>query len=136
MFHSLQSLCIIENDVPDKIQSKFIACEHFPGRHTHDRVAKKLSEIFKRFGIIERVFYITTDNAGEYTTRPLSRTSDRTTATSIYSTPVAVATMLMIAIMLMMMMRMMLNSMLMLKMNRIRMMIIPMNLYVHTHRIQ
>lgn len=51
----------------DKVQSKFIACEHFPGRHTHDRVATKLRDIFKRYGILDRVYYITTDGAGEFT---------------------------------------------------------------------
>lgn len=51
----------------NKLTSKFIACEHFMGRHTHDRVAEKLNGIFKRFGILEKVFFVTTDGAGEYT---------------------------------------------------------------------
>lgn len=49
-----------------KLTSKFIACEFFPGRHTHDRVAEKLNGIFTRFGISEKVFFVTTDGAGEY----------------------------------------------------------------------
>lgn len=53
-----------ENNDFDKVQSKFIACEHFPGHHTHDRVATKLREILKRYGILERVYFITTDGAG------------------------------------------------------------------------
>lgn len=48
------------------LKSKFIACEFFPGRHTHDRVAKKLNEIFDRYGISSKVCFITTDGAGEY----------------------------------------------------------------------
>lgn len=50
-----------------ELQTKFIACEPFPGNHTHDRVAKKLHGIFDRFDIVERVFFVTTDGAGEYT---------------------------------------------------------------------
>lgn len=47
--------------------SKFIACEPFPGRHTHDRVADKLNGIFDRLGILNKVYFVTTDGAGEYT---------------------------------------------------------------------
>lgn len=50
-----------------ELQTKFIACEPFPGNHTHDRVAKKLHGIFDRFDIVNRVFFVTTDGAGEYT---------------------------------------------------------------------
>lgn len=50
-----------------KLQTEFIACEHFPGRHTHDRVAAKLRSIFDRFDILHRVYFVTTDGAGEYT---------------------------------------------------------------------
>lgn len=50
-----------------KLQSKFIACEYFPGRHTHNRVASKLKSIFDRFDISDKVYFITTDGAGEYT---------------------------------------------------------------------
>lgn len=49
------------------LKSEFIACEHFSGRHTHDRVAEKLCAIFKRFEIDEKVHFVTTDGAGEYT---------------------------------------------------------------------
>lgn len=48
------------------LKTDFIACEHFSGRHTHDRVAEKLSAIFDRFGIKEKVYFVTTDGAGEY----------------------------------------------------------------------
>lgn len=50
-----------------KLKSKFIACECFAGRHTHDNVANKLKAIFERFGILDKVFFTTTDGAGEYT---------------------------------------------------------------------
>lgn len=49
------------------LKSKFIACDFFPGRHTHDRVANKLNEIFGRYDICDKVFFVTTDGAGEYT---------------------------------------------------------------------
>lgn len=49
------------------LKTDFIACEHFKGRHTHDKVAEKLSAIFDRFGIKEKVDFVTTDGAGEYT---------------------------------------------------------------------
>lgn len=48
------------------LQTSFIACEKFEGRHTSSRVAEKLNSIFTRFGILEKVFFITTDGAGEY----------------------------------------------------------------------
>ncbi|XP_055308984.1 uncharacterized protein LOC129572896, partial [Sitodiplosis mosellana] len=50
-----------------ELKTSFIACELFEGRHTNDKVAAKLNEIFKRFGILEKVFFVTTDGAGEYT---------------------------------------------------------------------
>lgn len=50
-----------------ELQSKFIALDRFIGNHTNIRVAQKLREIFDRFGINEKVFFITTDGAGEYT---------------------------------------------------------------------
>lgn len=50
----------------NQIVTEFIACELFEGRHTNDRVAEKLSGIFKRFEILEKVYFITTDAAGEY----------------------------------------------------------------------
>lgn len=48
------------------LKTKFIACQHFPGRHTHDKVAQKLNSIFERYGISDKVYFVTTDNAGEY----------------------------------------------------------------------
>lgn len=49
------------------LQTKFIACEYFPGQHTNDRVAHKLNSIFDGYDILKKVFFITTDGAGEYT---------------------------------------------------------------------
>lgn len=49
-----------------ELKRKFIACEHFSGRHTHDKVADKLHSIFERYHILQKVFFITTDGAGEY----------------------------------------------------------------------
>lgn len=49
-----------------ELQTSFIACESFQGHHTMDRVAQKLNVIFDRFGILEKVFFITTDGAAEY----------------------------------------------------------------------
>lgn len=49
-----------------QLKTKFIACEHFPGRHTHDKVAEKLNAIFARYGILEKVFFVTTDGGSEY----------------------------------------------------------------------
>lgn len=48
------------------VKTQFIACEHFLGRHTNDKVAEKLNSIFSRFEILEKVFFITTDGAGEF----------------------------------------------------------------------
>lgn len=50
-----------------KLHTHFIACERFFGRHTNDKVAEKLHDIFNRFEILGKVFFITTDGAGEYT---------------------------------------------------------------------
>lgn len=50
-----------------KLHSSFLACEAFEGRHTADKVTEKLKNIFERFGILQKVFFITTDGAGEYT---------------------------------------------------------------------
>lgn len=50
-----------------ELKSSFIACQHFPGRHTNDKVAEMLKSIFDRFDILAKVFFITTDGAGEYT---------------------------------------------------------------------
>lgn len=49
-----------------QLKTKFIACDYFPGRHTHDKVAEILKSIFERYGISEKVFFVTTDGAGEY----------------------------------------------------------------------
>lgn len=49
-----------------KLQTNFIACEHFAGRHTNDRVAYKLKSIFDRYGITEKVYFVTTDGGAEY----------------------------------------------------------------------
>lgn len=46
--------------------TKFFACESFEGNHTNDKIAEKLNQIFDRFGILEKVFFLTTDGAGEY----------------------------------------------------------------------
>lgn len=48
------------------LQTKFLACEHFEGRHTALAIATKLKDIFEKFGIQEKVFYITTDSAANY----------------------------------------------------------------------
>lgn len=47
-------------------KSYFIACESFPGRHNTNTVAEKLHGIFLQYGILLKVFFITTDGAGEY----------------------------------------------------------------------
>lgn len=49
-----------------KLQTKFIACEHFAGRHTNDKVALKLASIFNRFSIENKVHFVTTDGGSEY----------------------------------------------------------------------
>lgn len=49
-----------------ELKTKYIACENFPGHHTHDKVAEKLHSIFDRYGILEKVFFVTTDGAREY----------------------------------------------------------------------
>lgn len=49
-----------------QLQSKFLACERFTSNHTNDKVAEKLRGIFQNYGILEKVFFITTDGAGEY----------------------------------------------------------------------
>lgn len=49
-----------------ELQSKFIACEHFPGSHTAERITEKLESIFDRFGILNKVWFITTDSASNY----------------------------------------------------------------------
>lgn len=59
------SVHYLEDDSTE-VKSKFIACEYFPGHHNNTRVARALAGIFDRFEILDRVRYITTDNAGEY----------------------------------------------------------------------
>lgn len=49
-----------------KLQTRFIACKHFVGRHTNDRVAKKLKSIFDRYFITNKVYFVTTDGGTEY----------------------------------------------------------------------
>lgn len=49
-----------------ELKTAFIACESFEGNHNKERVAQKLRSIFERYGILEKVFFITTDGAGEY----------------------------------------------------------------------
>lgn len=49
-----------------KLKTNFIACEHFAGRHVNDRVAYKLKSIFDRYGITNKVYFVTTDGGTEY----------------------------------------------------------------------
>lgn len=58
--------CSLDERAEPVLKTNFIACEHFSGRHTHDRVAEKLGAIFDRFEIKEKVYFVTTDGAGEY----------------------------------------------------------------------
>lgn len=48
------------------LKTSFIACESFPGRHTNDKVAQKLHDIFTRYDILNKIFFMTTDGAAEY----------------------------------------------------------------------
>lgn len=61
------SLHYFVDSAEPELKSDFIACEHFTGRHTHDKVAEKLYAIFERFEIRDKVKFVTTDGAGEYT---------------------------------------------------------------------
>lgn len=54
------------DNITENVKTEFIACESFEGNHTNDRVAEKLNKIFENFGILEKVFFITTDSAGNY----------------------------------------------------------------------
>ena len=54
------------DSLDENVKSAYIACELFEGQHTNDLVAAKLSTIFNRFGILDKVSYVTTDGAGEY----------------------------------------------------------------------
>lgn len=49
-----------------KLETFFIACEHFVGRHTHETIAEKLHGILKSYGILEKTFFVTSDNASSY----------------------------------------------------------------------
>lgn len=49
-----------------KLQTKFITCEHFAGRHTNDRVAYKFKSIFDRYDITNKIYFVTTDGGSEY----------------------------------------------------------------------
>lgn len=49
-----------------ELQTKFIACEHFAGRHTNDKVTHKLASIFDRYDIKNKVHFVTTDGGSEY----------------------------------------------------------------------
>lgn len=48
------------------MQSRFIACQHFPGSHTGEEIAKRLKSILQSYGILEKVHFITTDSASNY----------------------------------------------------------------------
>lgn len=54
------------DNITENIKVEFIACEPFEGNHTNDRVAEKLNKIFDNFGILEKVYFITTHSAGNY----------------------------------------------------------------------
>lgn len=43
-----------------------MCCEYFPGRHTKLAIAQKLYSIFGKYGILDKVNFITSDQAGEY----------------------------------------------------------------------
>lgn len=49
-----------------ELQSRFIACSHFPGSHTANKISEKLNLIFEEYGILNKVAYITTDSASNY----------------------------------------------------------------------
>lgn len=48
------------------LQSRFIACSHFPGTHTAEKITEKLQSIFQQYEILDKVDYITTDSASNY----------------------------------------------------------------------
>lgn len=47
-------------------KSFFLCCEYFPGSHTKLAIAQKLYSIFGKYGILDKVNFITSDQAGEY----------------------------------------------------------------------
>lgn len=53
---------------PEKgnIETEFLACQRFRGSHNNEAVAAKLKLIFSEYEIAGKVFFITTDGAGEY----------------------------------------------------------------------
>lgn len=54
------------DELTNETKSVFIACESFAGRHTKQAVGEKLYCIFQKYGIEKKVYFITTDGAGEY----------------------------------------------------------------------
>lgn len=54
------------DELTNETKSVFIACESFAGRHTKEAVGAKLYSIFKKYDIEKKVYFITTDGAGEY----------------------------------------------------------------------
>lgn len=50
----------------NKIETRLIACERLTGVINNEVVAQKLLEIFDRFGILEKIVAVTTDNGGEF----------------------------------------------------------------------
>lgn len=53
---------------PDTLEtnSYFLCCKYFPGHHTKLAVAQKLQNIFVKYDILNKVYFITSDQAGEY----------------------------------------------------------------------
>lgn len=60
------SVHYIDPRIDETVRTQYIACELFQGTHTNDRVAAKLSGILSRFGILQKVFFITTDGDSKY----------------------------------------------------------------------
>lgn len=58
------------------LQTKFIACERFTGNHVNERIAQKLRNIFDRYEITNRVFYLTTDGESAYVAAGKYHTDD------------------------------------------------------------
>lgn len=66
--HSFIAVSVHYFPKPDKeeLATDFIACELFEGAHTNDRIAQKLSSILDRYGILDKVHFITTDGDSKY----------------------------------------------------------------------
>lgn len=47
-------------------KSYFLCCEYFPGSHTKLAIAQTLYSIFGNYGILDKVNFNTSDQAGEY----------------------------------------------------------------------